>query len=61
MSDLFLRGLNYVSFFATVTEGALLNALMGLAWGAGAILGPVIGGAFSDSSATWRWVNSRAL
>jgi MFS family permease len=49
--------LNYISFFATVTEGAILNATMGLAWGTGAILGPVIGGAFSDSSATWRWVS----
>jgi len=26
-----------------------------LAWGAGAILGPVIAGAFAGSSATWRW------
>jgi hypothetical protein len=29
---------------------------MGLCWGVGAILGPVIGGGFSGSSATWRWV-----
>ena len=28
----------------------------GLCWGVGAILGPVIGGAFAKSSATWRWV-----
>lgn len=28
----------------------------GMSWGAGAILGPVIGGAFAKSSATWRWV-----
>jgi MFS family permease len=31
------------------------NAGMGLFWGIGAILGPVVGGAFSDSSAKWRW------
>ncbi|KAH7146729.1 major facilitator superfamily domain-containing protein [Dactylonectria estremocensis] len=30
------------------------NALIGLSWGVGAILGPVIGGAFSVSAATWR-------
>ena len=24
-------------------------------WGLGAVLGPVIGGAFAVSSATWRW------
>jgi MFS family permease len=27
----------------------------GLSWGAGFVLGPVIGGAFAQSSATWRW------
>ncbi|KAF1980730.1 MFS general substrate transporter [Aulographum hederae CBS 113979] len=30
-------------------------ALTGLVWGLGCILGPLIGGGFSDSSATWRW------
>lgn len=30
--------------------------LVGLIYGTGCILGPIIGGAFSDSSATWRWV-----
>ena len=29
--------------------------MVGLAWGTGAILGPVIAGAFAGSSATWRW------
>lgn len=29
--------------------------MTGLTWGVGTILGPVIGGAFADSSATWRW------
>jgi MFS family permease len=24
-------------------------------WGIGTVLGPVVGGAFTDSSATWRW------
>ncbi|KAI1328515.1 MFS general substrate transporter [Xylariaceae sp. FL0255] len=31
------------------------TALIGTFWGFGCVLGPVIGGAFSQSSATWRW------
>lgn len=27
----------------------------GAVWGIGTILGPVVGGAFAESSATWRW------
>ncbi|KAJ5678744.1 Major facilitator superfamily domain general substrate transporter [Penicillium macrosclerotiorum] len=27
----------------------------GLVWGIGTVLGPIIGGAFTDSFATWRW------
>ncbi|KAH9894573.1 major facilitator superfamily domain-containing protein [Xylariomycetidae sp. FL2044] len=29
--------------------------LIGAIWGIGTILGPVVGGAFAESSATWRW------
>jgi len=54
-SGMYLGALNYISAFATNSEVPLYNALIGLSWGTGAILGPVIGGAFSDSSATWRW------
>ncbi|KAL6900595.1 major facilitator superfamily domain-containing protein [Trichoderma evansii] len=28
---------------------------VGFFWGIGCILGPIVGGSFSDSSATWRW------
>jgi MFS family permease len=31
------------------------NALLGLCWGTGCIVGPLIGGGFSSSGATWRW------
>lgn len=30
-------------------------SLTGLIWGVGTVLGPVVGGAFGDSNATWRW------
>ncbi|RAL64802.1 hypothetical protein DID88_001399 [Monilinia fructigena] len=32
-----------------------LSGGVGISWGLGTILGPVIGGAFADSGATWRW------
>ena len=33
----------------------MLNFYSGLIFGNGSVIGPVIGGAFADSSATWRW------
>jgi MFS family permease len=47
--------LHYVSIFVPKRQLPLYNASIGLCWGAGAIVGPAIGGAFSDSSASWRW------
>ncbi|KAI6351723.1 hypothetical protein MCOR25_009781 [Pyricularia grisea] len=29
--------------------------MLGFFWGIGTVLGPVVGGAFAESSATWRW------
>lgn len=28
-----------------------------MVWGVGTVLGPIVGGAFTESSATWRWVS----
>ncbi|KAK9777569.1 putative MFS drug efflux transporter protein [Seiridium cardinale] len=39
---------------AAPTMNALIVGI-GAVWGTGAVLGPVVGGAFSTSSATWRW------
>jgi len=47
--------LNYISIFTSLKERPIYNALIGLCWGTGCILGPIVGGAFSGSSATWRW------
>ncbi|RFU26287.1 hypothetical protein B7463_g10061, partial [Scytalidium lignicola] len=47
--------LTYIYGFTTRLERPLCNALIGLSWGVGSILGPIVGGSFSVSSATWRW------
>ncbi|KAI0599998.1 MFS general substrate transporter [Biscogniauxia sp. FL1348] len=49
--------LNYVSFLTTPRERpAYLVGSMAV-WGLGSVLGPVIGGTFATSVATWRWVS----
>ncbi|KAL2070995.1 hypothetical protein VTL71DRAFT_14021 [Oculimacula yallundae] len=39
----------------TIHERPLYVGGTGLTWGLGTVLGPIIGGAFTDSSAGWRW------
>lgn len=39
----------------TIQERPAYVGLTGLTWGLGTVLGPIIGGAFTDSSAGWRW------
>ncbi|KAI1380697.1 major facilitator superfamily domain-containing protein [Hypoxylon crocopeplum] len=54
-TGIYLGGLNHFSAMTTRRErGAYLSGT-GFVWGLGAILGPIVGGGFSDSSATWRW------
>ena len=54
-TGIYLGGLNHLSAMTTRTERGAYLAGTGFVWGVGAILGPVVGGGFSDSSATWRW------
>ncbi|KAJ4371960.1 hypothetical protein N0V83_003733 [Neocucurbitaria cava] len=54
-SGLYLGNLNIFATLTTIQERPMYVAGAGMSWGAGAILGPVIGGAFAKSSATWRW------
>lgn len=54
-SGIYLAVLNILSMLTTEIERGAYIALTGVCWGAGCILGPVIGGAFSVSNATWRW------
>ncbi|KAL8997628.1 MAG: hypothetical protein Q9188_006283 [Gyalolechia gomerana] len=44
-----------LSIFTTPTERPTYFAMLGATFGLGTTLGPIVGGAFADSSATWRW------
>ncbi|KAB5532698.1 major facilitator superfamily-domain-containing protein [Coniochaeta sp. 2T2.1] len=54
-AGIYLGALNIVTALTTMKERGQYIALVGFFWGLGAVLGPVIGGAFSTSGATWRW------
>ncbi|KAH8719434.1 putative MFS drug efflux transporter [Phaeosphaeriaceae sp. PMI808] len=52
---IYMGALNLLASTTTDTERPVYISLMGICWGTGTVLGPVIGGAFADSVATWRW------
>ncbi|KAI5456938.1 major facilitator superfamily domain-containing protein [Mariannaea sp. PMI_226] len=54
-SGVFMGCLNYFTALTTPTERGIYITGTGFCWGIGAVLGPVIGGSFVESSATWRW------
>ncbi|KAL9037589.1 MAG: hypothetical protein Q9214_005635, partial [Letrouitia sp. 1 TL-2023] len=54
-SGIYLGCMNVLSNLTTEAERPAYLSLVGLMWGLGTVLGPIIGGAFADSSATWRW------
>ncbi|KAI5919055.1 major facilitator superfamily domain-containing protein [Camillea tinctor] len=54
-TGIYLGGLNHFSAMTSRRERGGYLTGTGFVWGVGAILGPVVGGSFSDSAATWRW------
>ncbi|KXX75270.1 putative HC-toxin efflux carrier TOXA [Madurella mycetomatis] len=54
-TGIYLGGITYISIFPNPAQRPLYTALISAFWGLGAVLGPVIGGGFAQSSATWRW------
>ena len=54
-AGIYLGSLNYFSELTSSSERGAYISGIGLVWGLGCICGPLIGGAFSISSATWRW------
>ncbi|KAF7590325.1 hypothetical protein BBP40_002975 [Aspergillus hancockii] len=55
-SGMYLGCITYFAMTTSPREGPHYVALVGFVWGIGTVLGPIIGGAFADSAATWRWV-----
>lgn len=47
--------MTYIAILTCPKERPIYNALVGPCWGTGCILGPILGGAFSVGTATWRW------
>jgi MFS family permease len=54
-SGIYLGALEYFTALTLPTERAMYIGLIAITWGTGSVLGPIVGGAFSVSSATWRW------
>ncbi|KAI0543349.1 major facilitator superfamily-domain-containing protein [Xylaria curta] len=52
---IYIGAVNLLSVTTTTRERPLYINFIGLTWGTGTVLGPIIGGAFADSSTTWRW------
>ncbi|KAF2111548.1 efflux pump antibiotic resistance protein [Lophiotrema nucula] len=54
-SGIYIGTVNIISAMTVPAERARYVSYIGIAWCLGTLLGPIIGGAFNDSSATWRW------
>ncbi|KAF5665737.1 ABC transporter [Fusarium circinatum] len=54
-SGMYSGTLTYVSILTNEHEKPAYLAGSTVVWGIGSVLGPVVGGAFATSSATWRW------
>ncbi|KAH8880860.1 major facilitator superfamily transporter [Thozetella sp. PMI_491] len=55
-SGVYQLTLAYVSAFARPHESPRVIGMIGMSWGIGLILGPIIGGSFAQNPhATWRW------
>lgn len=54
-SGAYVGSMTLIATTTTLAERPLYISCSGFAWGLGIVLGPVIGGAFSESSVGWRW------
>ncbi|KAK7228106.1 hypothetical protein V2G26_000276 [Clonostachys chloroleuca] len=54
-SGMYSGTLTYVSVLTSAREKPAYLAGSTVVWGIGSVLGPVVGGAFAESTAKWRW------
>ncbi|TAQ89186.1 hypothetical protein B7494_g2485 [Chlorociboria aeruginascens] len=54
-SGMYVGGMAFFAVLTTPKERPIYISLITPTWGLGTVLGPLVGGAFADSSATWRW------
>jgi MFS family permease len=54
-SGVYIGVMTLLSVTTTLEERPQYISYTGLIWGIGTVLGPIVGGAFTDSSAGWRW------
>ncbi|KIX09423.1 uncharacterized protein Z518_00503 [Rhinocladiella mackenziei CBS 650.93] len=54
-AGMYIGVMSLLSAFTTDQERPMYIGMTGLTWGAGTALGPIVGGAFTESSAGWRW------
>jgi hypothetical protein len=54
-SGIYVGTINILTAMTLPAERNQYLNFVGIAWSLGTILGPIVGGAFADSSATWRW------
>ncbi|KAJ5999309.1 hypothetical protein N7451_007119 [Penicillium sp. IBT 35674x] len=54
-SGMYLGCITYLVMIHNPREGPHYIGLVGFVWGIGTVLGLIVGGAFADSAAGWRW------
>lgn len=57
-AGMYLGTLNLFTALCLPSEQPVFVGMIALVYGSGAIVGPIVGGLFADSPATWRWVSS---
>jgi MFS family permease len=52
---MYVSAMALLAVITTIYERPIYLGGTGLTWGLGAVLGPIIGGAFTNGLAGWRW------